>query len=106
MGKPGRLREQITIEAATRAADGQGGSTLTWATHASVFALVEPLSVKESFSQGAEQNQGTHSVVIRRRSLTPAQDYRFDFGGRLLSIVGELWPSSFGRDYSEYKVTE
>lgn len=106
MGKPGELRERVVIEKATRAADGQGGSTTVWSSSATVYAQVNPLTAREAFFQGQEEHQVTHQVVIRKRSLKPEENYRFNFGGRLLSIVGEKWPSKFGREYSEYTAIE
>lgn len=44
----GQLRTRIRIEQPTRTVDAQGGRSTTWATLATLWALVEPLSGREA----------------------------------------------------------
>ena len=48
----GQLRHRVTIQQATETTDGFGGVTQAWATFATVWAAVEPLTGRE-YLQGA-----------------------------------------------------
>lgn len=61
----GELRHRVSIQTRTNARTTQGGFTPTWATAATVWANVEPLSDSE-FTKDDKQNENvTHKVRIR-----------------------------------------
>jgi len=81
----GDLRHRITIESLTLAGDGQGGSSETWATFATVWASVEPVKGGERFFSEQIQYQRTHKIIIRH--LTGINStMRISFDGRTFQI--------------------
>lgn len=84
---PGALRHRITIQTGARTADGRGGFTVSWSTHAAVFANVQPASSREAFEQG--QLQGSRSHVVTLRFIEGVQPrMRIVWGDRTLQITG------------------
>lgn len=93
---PGRLRRPLTLEEATRVADGAGGFTPTWTAVATVFAALEPVAAVRR--PGADQalQSVTHTVTLRARSgLTSGM--RFTSGGRVFAIETIHDPDETGR---------
>ena len=87
----GLLRKRLTLEAASRTADGGGGAALEWAAVAEVWGAVRPITGEERLRHDAISARLTHQVWIRRRSgVLPAM--RFRIGTRLLDIVAVLDP--------------
>ena len=81
----GELRTRLSLEVASRTADGGGGATLAWSEVASVWARVTPRSGSESYAQDRVSGSVTHEIVIRHRSgVTP--DMRFSDGTRRFDI--------------------
>ena len=99
---PGTLRERITITKNTLVADGLGGSTDTWATLATVWAEIRPLTSKELEVSGQVQAQGGYRVTIRSRSDVTAA-MRITWGSRTLEINGvvQVNPELLRLDCSE-----
>ena len=83
----GRLRHRVEFQNETLSSDGQGGSTRTWATRATVSASIKPLRAEERFYNEQLQHNGTHSLLIRYRSDIEPTD-RVKFGSRYFQIVG------------------
>ena len=63
--RAGRLREQVTINKKTTALDAYGGDVSAWASLGTVWAGVEPLSVKEQLALGGIQQNGVTRFVLR-----------------------------------------
>jgi SPP1 family predicted phage head-tail adaptor len=65
-----RLRERVRIEKRSTSDDGYGGQTVSWVTHATVFAQIEPVFGIQSERQVADQRQASagYRVRIRQRS--------------------------------------
>lgn len=81
----GELRTRLSLEVASRTADGGGGASLTWSEVASVWARVTPRTGSESFAHDRVSGSATHEIVIRHRDdVTP--DMRFREGARLFDI--------------------
>ena len=94
MTKPGiaALRRRVTLEQQSRAADGGGGVTVTWAPVTDLWASVNSLTGVEQVAGEGLQGQITHEIIIRKRmDVVPAM--RFRMGARLFYIG-----SVFGRD--------
>ena len=82
----GELNQRVTLERKTRAQDGVGGATSTWATIATVAALVRPLTGREREHAGRREATADYLVVIRARDdLVEAN--RLGWEGRKLNIV-------------------
>lgn len=83
--RAGELRHSVVIESRTLAADSYGGRTETWATFATVWASVEPLSGSEQWRAQQAQSSVSHKVTIRYLSGVDAK-MRVKFGTRYLNI--------------------
>lgn len=70
----GALRHRVTIQRLTRAGDGQGGHTETWADLATVWAAVAAISGRERYAAGQVVTAATHTVTIRHRTDVRAAD--------------------------------
>lgn len=84
----GTLRERVTIQQESRAADGGGGAALTWAAitgGTDIAARVEPLSGRESLHAMAMEAQVSHRVTIRYLAGIVA-GMRVLYGSRALNI--------------------
>jgi SPP1 family predicted phage head-tail adaptor len=82
----GDLNQRITIQSQTRTSDGMGGWTETWATLATVWAAVWPVSAREILKAGQTSMEITHRIKIRYRAgVDPS--YRILFGTRYFSIM-------------------
>ena len=61
----GKLRHRVVVETNTRTQDAQGQPVASWATAATVWASIEPLSGAERL-QGAEvESTVTHRITMR-----------------------------------------
>lgn len=89
----GQLRHRVVIESLTNASDSQGGVTTTWATYATVWALLEPVKAWELNFAAQVQYRRSHVAWIRYRSdLTITESMRISFGGRYFQIKGIRQP--------------
>lgn len=87
----GALRERLTLQSPSRAADGGGGAVVTWNDVAELWASVRPISGDERLRHDAVTARVTHEVWIRHRAdVVPAM--RFVTGPRILDIVAVLGP--------------
>jgi SPP1 family predicted phage head-tail adaptor len=70
----GPMRERVAIQSYTATGNGQGGDTKAWATFATVFASVKPMSGSglEQFQTAAVRSIVSYEVEIRYRTdVTP-----------------------------------
>jgi SPP1 family predicted phage head-tail adaptor len=85
----GKLRERVTVEAASGSTNALGETVLTWATTSSVWASVEGVSAREALEFGKQETTVTHRVRLRYLpGLT--QQMRFAWRNRTLDIVSLL----------------
>ena len=83
--RAGTLRHKVIIQVGTEAQDGFGGVTLTWATFATVWAAIEPISGKEFFDSQQVNAEVTTRIRIRYlASVTPKM--RVLHGARIYRI--------------------
>jgi SPP1 family predicted phage head-tail adaptor len=94
--EPGRLRLQLELQKATATPDGAGGSTLAWATVATIAADMQPVKAGEHEVGEGLSDLTLQRIVIRHRSDVVAGD-RFRLGERLFRIVGVTDPEEDGR---------
>ena len=89
--KIGALRHRIQIQSLSLASDGQGGSTETWATVATVWADVQPVSASERVYGQKLEYQRSHKVIIRYLAdltIGVSNTHRFLFDSRTFQIKG------------------
>lgn len=87
--KAGDLRHKVQIQNPTEATDSQGGAEFTWATVATVWAAIEPLSSREQSYRSEIQEIATHKVTMRYTALVTSRS-RILFGSRVLDIVSRV----------------
>ncbi len=85
------LRDLVTIQTPTDAVDSIGGQTVSWSTHASVYAQVKNIfkasAGGERFFRQMLVDKASHVVKIRYLStVTPSM--RVLFGSRTFQIRG------------------
>ena len=88
--RSGSLRHRIILQSPTGSRDAVGERTTTWTDVATVFASVNPLSVRELLAAGQTQSEVSHRVRLRYSSALAALDasWRILFGSRVLVIQG------------------
>jgi len=82
----GNLNKRITLQQSTRASDGMGGFTLTWADVATIWAAIWPVSANEQVKSGQTIGNITHRIRIRYRSVLKSS-LRIKYGNRYFAIV-------------------
>ncbi len=82
-----RLRQRITIQAESEAADGMGGSTVSWVNVATVWAELLPLrtGAVERLNEFQLSERITHRIVMRYRNDVTAK-HRISYAGRVFNI--------------------
>jgi SPP1 family predicted phage head-tail adaptor len=86
---PGRLRDRVTIQAASETRNAIGEVVQTWNTYAERWASVEGLSSREVLLSGQQQSEVTHRVRMRYvAGLT--QQMRLVWRERVLEITSLL----------------
>lgn len=65
--KAGELDQRVTFLRETKVDDGMGGSSVTWATIATVWAKVRPMSGTEREHSDRLNAQANYLIVIRYR---------------------------------------
>lgn len=90
---PGEMREKVTIQAESRAADTIGGAALDWTEVATVWANVVPSSGGEFVRSEELSATVTHRVTVRfRDDLTAAN--RLVWRGvplQIRSVLPDRW---------------
>jgi SPP1 family predicted phage head-tail adaptor len=83
---PGAMRTELSLQAATAAADGLGGFGEEWNEVATVFARIEPLAADSRFGADRTLETVTHRITLRHRSGLQS-GMRFSRAGRTFDIV-------------------
>ena len=99
MMQAGRLRHRITLQRKEQTQNPQTGAmTTTWATDATVWAAVEPLSAREFVAAQAVQSNVSVRITVRYRpGITAAMRILHD--GKVYGITGVLADKDSGREY-------
>jgi SPP1 family predicted phage head-tail adaptor len=91
----GKARHRLALQAVSTVADALGGQSEMWATEATIWARVEPLSGRELVQAQQVASEATHRVTIRYRTgVTTAK--RFKLGTRTLNITSVINPGELG----------
>ena len=87
--EPGSLRHRIELQHATATRNAYGEPIEAFATYATVWAAVEPLSMRERVQAEQMKAQRTHKITIRYLSGVVVTD-RVVFGSRTFEVVSFL----------------
>lgn len=94
--RAGQLRHTIAIQEATEAADGMGGSSVTWANVSGmgkVPASIWSLKAMERLDAMKLEHQVTHRVRIRYRSgITAKMRVNWSDKSKTFNIIGFVNP--------------
>lgn len=87
----GSFRERVSIQAATRSRDAEGGFANSWATvtDGTVWAAIEPISGGETARGRKVDAKVTHTVRMQYFAGVTNQ-HRILYGSRALNIVRVL----------------
>lgn len=90
--RSGRLRHRITVQTPTQATDDRGAPTDTWATYATRWAAVEPLSGREYFGAQQIASDITHQIRVRHDTVTGAINpkMRISYDSRTFDIESAI----------------
>ena len=103
--KAGKLRHRVTIQAKTLTQDPVSGAMAeSWSDVATVWASVEPLSVRDLIAARAQQSEMTARVTIRHREILPT--YRLLHRGKIYAVVDGLPDAMSGLEYLTIPVAE
>jgi SPP1 family predicted phage head-tail adaptor len=86
MTEIGDLNRRLVLEAPVETDDGAGGVTRSYATAATVWASITPVSAKDSVVAQALGDTVTHRIVIRPGPTLTTQ-HRFRDGTRLFYVA-------------------
>ncbi|WP_291986380.1 phage head closure protein [Candidatus Accumulibacter sp. ACC007] len=96
----GRLKHRIVIEAPTRTQNPATGEvTTTWSPVATVFASIEPLSVKDFIAANTQKSKLSTRIVIRYRSGLNTSMRLVGPDGTIYTPAGFLADAGTGREY-------
>lgn len=93
---PGQFTARLDLEAATPAADGQGGAVLAWTVAMSLWARIEPTNSGFNEVAGQMRGQLTHRIWLRARADV-SEGMRFRKGARVFTIRAVRDPDETGR---------
>lgn len=93
---PGRMRTEVSLEAATAVPDEAGGYDESWTEVAVLFAQVEPVGASARFAAAQMLEDVSHRITMRHRAGVVA-GMRFRKGTRLFMIVTVHDPDETGR---------
>ena len=91
--RAGELCHRVKIQKFTKTYDDYNYATETWEDHASLWAKVEFLSVKDTIAASAAQQSTVARCKIRKRNDIESTD-RLIFEGRVFSIDGPPMPDN------------
>ena len=90
--KIGRLNKRVTIQNATAEQDETGFAVNTYATAATVWASIEPLSEHELYQAQQAQSEATIRVGLRHTTHVTSES-RLIYGSRTLEVVETINPA-------------
>lgn len=104
--RTGKLRHRVTIQRYEKGAQDPitGDITSEWVDLATVWASVEPLSVREFIQSSATQSQVTTRITMRKRDIRAAD--RILHRGQIFNVTGVLPDPVSGLEYVTLPCTE
>lgn len=104
--RSGKLRHRVTIQRYEKGAQDPvtGDITSEWVDLGTVWASVEPLSVREFIQSSATQSQVTTRITMRKRDIRAAD--RILHRGQIFNVTGVLADPKSGLEYVTCPCTE
>lgn len=104
--RAGKLRHRVKIQRFTTGAQDPltGDITADWVDLATVWASVEPLSVREFIQSSAGQSQLTARITMRHRDVQASD--RILFRDKVYNVTGVLADPKSGLEYITCPCTE
>ena len=99
----GLYNNTLTLQVLTETADGQGGSTTTWADSTIFRARISSLSAQEKMAQDRTTTIATHKIYCNNMTVTTADRIKWDTV--YFEITGIVNPSE-AYDHLEITVRE
>jgi SPP1 family predicted phage head-tail adaptor len=84
--RAGRHRCRVRIERAIETTNAVGGKTRSWASIATRWARIEPLSGDERLTAQQTQSSVTHRIFLRAGGLSITPKDRIAYGSRVFGI--------------------
>ena len=100
----GRLRNRIQLQSSTTAKNAVGEDVKTYATYATVWACVRPLSGRELMLAQQLTSEVSHEVTVRYNGSLTVDD-RIVWGTRTFDIAAVINPLE-GDEYQVLRCTE
>ena len=92
--RSGSLRRRITIQQRSATKDTFGGQSTTWATIATVWADIEPMSGRELLAAQEVKSEVTHQITVRYQSIFAdpkvVAGYRVLYKSRIFNIQSAM----------------
>lgn len=85
--RAGKLNKRVGLQQLTQTPDGAGGFTEEWATIATLWAEVAPVSAFERLQADQLRAGVSHRVTIRHRAGVTAK-HRLQLGARTFQVQG------------------
>lgn len=85
MPDPGKLRARLILQKPLEGSDGQGGVERSWQNVATLWAHVEPQTIRRDEQGPAEIATVTHTITIRYRPDL-ARGWRLAKGTRIFTL--------------------
>ena len=106
MLQAGKLRHRVTIQRLSEGVqDPMTGDIITdWQDLKTVWASVEPLSVREFIQAGASQSEVTTRITMRKTDVKAAD--RILHRGQIFNVIGVLPDPKSGLEYITLPCTE
>lgn len=102
----GRLRHRVTVQYPEEVQDTTTGAIdVVWRDFATVWAAIEPLSVREFMASASMQSEVTARIVIRTLAGIDAK-MRVQHGSRYYGIKGILMDADSGLEYMTLAVSD
>lgn len=101
----GELRERVTFQRRTEAVDSAGSVSLTWATAATVWARMEPVSASRPMVAERPEPRARWRLTIRYRSDLTSVD-RVTWRSRTFDLDGPARNADERRRYLVFDLLE
>lgn len=99
----GKLNKRVLLQSPGGTRDAVGERTTTWSDVATVWAQIEPLSVKEQIAAAQARGSVTHKILIRYSATVVAitHAWRVKYGTRIFTVDGPARNINEGNRYLE-----
>lgn len=90
---------RVEIQSYTLTRDEEGGQINTWATDATVWAKVNPVSGREREAADKTDSRLKYRIIMREYEAGLTTDMRIKFGTKIFEIVAIVEPTLRGDFY-------